>query len=214
MSETEKHEESKADEEKEKISGNLRIGVISSLTGPASYYGQSTMKGAEVAKDKLKEKYPNLSIELFHEDSFFTPKGGIDAYNKLKASNNINALVTMASNVSVAVRPVAATDNMLHIAASTLANNFSSPDDLSYRTTAKGEVEAKPALEFMANGKQRTHKSAAKRFKVTADGKILHRSHKLRHKRSVKSKRQAGYYCNTDARLDGACTCSDTGRSI
>jgi branched-chain amino acid transport system substrate-binding protein len=108
------------------------------------------MKGAEVAKDKLKEKYPNLSIELFHEDSFFTPKGGIDAYNKLKASNNINALVTMASNVSVAVRPVAATDNMLHIAASTLANNFSSPDDLSYRTTAKGEVEAKPALEFMA----------------------------------------------------------------
>jgi large subunit ribosomal protein L35 len=42
----------------------------------------------------------------------------------------------------------------------------------------------------MANGKQRTHKSAAKRFKVTADGKILHRSHKLRHKRSVKSKRQ------------------------
>lgn len=132
------------------VSGELRIGVVSALTGPAAYYGQSTMKGAEVAKDKLKEKYPNLSIELFHEDSFFTPKGGIDAYNKLKASNNINALITMASNVSVAIRPVAATDNILHIAASTLANNFSSPDDLSYRMTAKGEVEARPALEFLA----------------------------------------------------------------
>jgi large subunit ribosomal protein L35 len=38
--------------------------------------------------------------------------------------------------------------------------------------------------------KQRTHKSASKRFKVTASGKILHRSQKLRHLRSSKSKRQ------------------------
>lgn len=38
--------------------------------------------------------------------------------------------------------------------------------------------------------KQRTHKSASKRFKVTAGGKILHRSHTLRHLRSSKSKKQ------------------------
>lgn len=132
-----------------KVSGDLRIGVISSLTGPAAYYGQSTMKGTEVAKDKVKEKYPNLSITLFHEDSFFTPKGGIDAYNKLKASQNINALITMASNVSVGVQPVVAADNMLHIAASTLANNFTTPNDLSYRMTAKGDIEANPAMDFL-----------------------------------------------------------------
>ncbi|OGK19630.1 hypothetical protein A2866_06690 [Candidatus Roizmanbacteria bacterium RIFCSPHIGHO2_01_FULL_39_8] len=39
-------------------------------------------------------------------------------------------------------------------------------------------------------GKQRTHKSAAKRFRVTKRGKILHRSHYSRHLRSTKSKRQ------------------------
>lgn len=38
--------------------------------------------------------------------------------------------------------------------------------------------------------KQRTHKGASKRFKVTAGGKILHRSHKLRHLRANKSKKQ------------------------
>ncbi len=38
--------------------------------------------------------------------------------------------------------------------------------------------------------KHRTHKSAARRFKITAGGKVLHRSHKLRHLRSAKSKRQ------------------------
>lgn len=38
--------------------------------------------------------------------------------------------------------------------------------------------------------KQRTDKSAAKRFKVTGSGKVLHRSHYLRHLRASKSKRQ------------------------
>lgn len=38
--------------------------------------------------------------------------------------------------------------------------------------------------------KQRTDKSAAKRFKITGTGKVLHRSHFLRHLRASKSKRQ------------------------
>ncbi|MBI1862941.1 50S ribosomal protein L35 [Candidatus Microgenomates bacterium] len=38
--------------------------------------------------------------------------------------------------------------------------------------------------------RQRVHKGAAKRFKVTKNGKVLHRSHYLRHLRSNKSKAQ------------------------
>ncbi len=41
----------------------------------------------------------------------------------------------------------------------------------------------------MAN-KQRTHKSAASRFKITANGKVLHRSQKIRHLKAGKSKRR------------------------
>lgn len=39
-------------------------------------------------------------------------------------------------------------------------------------------------------GKQKTHKSAVKRFRLTKKGKLLHRSHYLRHLRSKKSKKQ------------------------
>jgi len=39
-------------------------------------------------------------------------------------------------------------------------------------------------------GKQKTIKSAAKRFKVTKTGKVLHRCHYLRHLRAKKSKRR------------------------
>ena len=37
--------------------------------------------------------------------------------------------------------------------------------------------------------KQKTHKGAAKRFKVSKSGKLLHRSHFLRHLRSKKTKK-------------------------
>lgn len=39
-------------------------------------------------------------------------------------------------------------------------------------------------------GKQKTRKAASKRFKVTKNGKVLHRSQNIRHLRSVKSKSQ------------------------
>lgn len=42
----------------------------------------------------------------------------------------------------------------------------------------------------MAKSKQRTRKSAAKRFKITATGKLLHRSNTLRHLKAHKSKKQ------------------------
>jgi len=38
--------------------------------------------------------------------------------------------------------------------------------------------------------KHRTHKGASKRFKVTSTGKLLHRSHTIRHLRKAKSKNQ------------------------
>ncbi len=38
--------------------------------------------------------------------------------------------------------------------------------------------------------KNKTKKSASKRFKVTKGGKLLHRRHSARHLRSKKSKRQ------------------------
>lgn len=42
----------------------------------------------------------------------------------------------------------------------------------------------------MAKNKVRTRKGVAKRFKVTAGGKVLHRSHLLRHLRAKKSKKR------------------------
>ena len=127
---------------------HLTVGVISTLSGNAAYVGESTMKGAEIGKIKAR-KENNISIEMIHEDSLFTPKGGIDAYNKLRESDKINALITQASNVSVAVAPLAIKDNIIDIAVSTLATAYSTPDDMTFRMTTKADVEAGPALEYL-----------------------------------------------------------------
>jgi len=42
----------------------------------------------------------------------------------------------------------------------------------------------------MAKNKQRTRKAAAKRFKITASGKVIHRSKGFRHLRGKKSRRK------------------------
>lgn len=127
---------------------SLKIGVISTLTGAAAYYGESTMKGAEVGLVVAKEKYPDLDIKLFHEDSLFTPKGGIDAYTKLRSTEGIDAVITQASNIGVAVQPLALKDGILQISASVLANNYSTPNDLSFRLTPKGDIEIGPTITY------------------------------------------------------------------
>jgi len=38
--------------------------------------------------------------------------------------------------------------------------------------------------------KQKTRKSAAKRFKITGSGKVMHRAHFIRHLRSIKGKKR------------------------
>lgn len=42
----------------------------------------------------------------------------------------------------------------------------------------------------MAKNKQKTHKGAAKRFKISGTGKVSHRSQKLRHLLSKKSSKR------------------------
>lgn len=127
----------------------IKIGAIESLTGVAAYTGNQTRKGIEVAEQVVKQKYPDLNFIVVHEDSFYTPKGGVDAYQKLRNVDAIDAVITHSSPVSMAVKPLAAKDNVLQMAVSASASSYSSPNDLSFRTSVKTDIEAKPMAEFI-----------------------------------------------------------------
>lgn len=128
----------------------IKVGVISSLTGPASYYGQSTKNGADIALAEMREKYPNLDLELIHEDSALNPATGANAYNKLKSVDKVGAVVVQGGNIGVVVHDLAAKDNILVMGSSVLSKGFKSPDDLSFRMTANGEQEISYAVKYIS----------------------------------------------------------------
>jgi branched-chain amino acid transport system substrate-binding protein len=97
----------------------------------------------------MAEKYPEIEFQVFHEDNGFTPKGGVDSYYKLRNTNAIDAIITHTSPVAVAVQPLAEQDGILQMAVSASAGGYSSPDDLSFRTTAGTDNETSAMVEFI-----------------------------------------------------------------
>jgi branched-chain amino acid transport system substrate-binding protein len=129
------------------VSEPIKVGIIESLTGSAAYYGQENKNGVEIAMAEIATKYPDLKFEVYHEDSLYTPKGGVDAYNALKARYKLDAVITHASHVSLAIQPLAKADGILQMGVSASAKNFTSPNDVSFRVSPTIETE----VEIMAD---------------------------------------------------------------
>lgn len=125
----------------EKKTGVFRIGAIESLTGNAAFYGQSARKGVDLGLEVARQKYPGVTFELYHEDNQFNSKVGVDAYKKLRVEKSIDAVITQNSPVAVAIRPLADQDGILQMAVSSSASSYSSPGDLSFRTTSSSAFE-------------------------------------------------------------------------
>jgi branched-chain amino acid transport system substrate-binding protein len=127
----------------------FRIGSTESLTGPSAYYGESTKKGIDLAFQEAKDKYSNVNFEIFHADNQFNAKVGVDAYRQLKTEHNIQAIITHTSPASVATLPIAKADGIVQIANSAAAESYSTPDDLSFRTTVGTDKEAKAMADYI-----------------------------------------------------------------
>ena len=127
----------------------FRVGIIESLSGNAAYYGEPNLKGVEIAKEVIAEKYPWLKIEIVHEDSKYTAQGGVEAYRKLQDVQYIDAVITHASPVSLAIQPLARQDGILQMAVSASARTYSSPDDLSFRVSPTTDIEAETISDFL-----------------------------------------------------------------
>ncbi|NTV00118.1 MAG: ABC transporter substrate-binding protein, partial [Methanoregulaceae archaeon] len=79
----------------------LKIGVVASMTGPASTTGKDVWQSAVLAADEInaaggvyvKELGKNVTIELFQGDDESTREGGQKAVSKLITQDNVDLLV-------------------------------------------------------------------------------------------------------------------------
>lgn len=125
----------------------LSIGTILPLSGPTAYYGEQAKKGIELAREELNKS----NIQVQYADSLYTPKGGVEAYQNLKATHKLNAIITLASPVSLALQPLINEDGVLEMATATTASAYSKANDLSFRTIPGIEVQAKVLANFIAD---------------------------------------------------------------
>lgn len=81
----------------------LRIGFIASLSGDLQAYGDAARNGFELALDELGRDW----VEVLYEDDRFEPTKTVSAFKKLTEIDRVDAVITVGSNPSSAVAPLA-----------------------------------------------------------------------------------------------------------
>ena len=133
----------------ENVENQFTIGAILPLSGNAAYYGEAAQKGINIARQRLEKEYPDIQIKIVYDDSQYTPKGGITAYHALRNNNELDAVITAASQVSLAIQPLTKEDNVLQMAIFASADKYSAPNDLTFRVSARNEIEAGELVKFI-----------------------------------------------------------------
>lgn len=118
----------------------MRIGAILPLTGPVASAGESAKHGIEKAVSDLAKE--GKIIEVVYEDGQYDSKASIAAYNKLKTSNGVNAVIVFGTPSTMPLIPLVNADHM-PLMALTLAPAYSTPNDYTFRMIASGVDTAK-----------------------------------------------------------------------
>lgn len=81
--------------------GAVRVGIITDLTGPAAYWGESTRVGAELAKKELEDE--GYSVEIIYEDYQLDAAKAVSAAQKLVVVDAVDAIYAEFNPAAIAV---------------------------------------------------------------------------------------------------------------
>jgi branched-chain amino acid transport system substrate-binding protein len=132
-------------------SNEIRIGVLTSLTGQSARYGQTALNGVQMATDELNAQggIGGKRIRLLIEDDGSDTARAVSAFRKLATVDRVPIVIgPISSSAAMACSPVA---NQLHVvlfspAAATPA--FSSPNGYTFRNRVSSATEITTLAEF------------------------------------------------------------------
>ncbi len=91
----------------------IKIGIITDLTGPAAYWGESTRVGAEIAQKELKAE--GYNVDLIFEDYQLDATKSVSAAQKLVNLDNVSAIYSEFNPASIAVESFLKDLPVLHV---------------------------------------------------------------------------------------------------
>ncbi len=121
----------------------FRLGFIASLSGDLEVYGDSARKGFELALEEIGRDW----IEVYYEDDKFESARTVTAFKKLIDINKVNAVVTVGSNPSSAVAPLALSRDVPLLAWAS-DNRMSTHNPAVLRTYPSGTTEGDVLAHF------------------------------------------------------------------
>ena len=129
---------------------NLKLGVVGTLSGFGSFYGQQELRGVELAVDEINAEggINNKKIELTVEDSASNPTTSVSVIQKLInvdktsfvigdswTSTTVNMFPITNENKVILISPIASLDEL-------------SEDDFYFRTVPTIRDMMKPLAEY------------------------------------------------------------------
>jgi branched-chain amino acid transport system substrate-binding protein len=136
----------------------IKVGLIDPLTGGSSFYGQSLLRGAQLAIDEANAKGGVLGkkIELVVEDDRSVPADGTSAAIKLITRDNVVAILgTFNSSVSLAVGDVARRYGVPQIITSAVADSITEKNDPAkpwvFRASSRSSDQAVAIVGYLVD---------------------------------------------------------------
>ncbi len=117
----------------------LKIGIITPLTGDVASWGEMQRNATELALEKVKD----LKIKVIFEDDQATPKIGLNAFNKLVAIDKVPIVVgSPASNVTLTIAPVANEKKTILLSSGSTATEVGKAGPYIFRIMPSDEVQS------------------------------------------------------------------------
>lgn len=122
----------------------IKIGVIQSLTGAASYDGTTVVRSLHIAEDRLKKN--GVPVSLIIEDDGSDPKSAVSAFRKLKWQGVDAVIGGTWSTVTNTLASLAASEELVVFNTSTLPEglNYSSSGGYLFSNALALDPEAAP----------------------------------------------------------------------
>jgi branched-chain amino acid transport system substrate-binding protein len=134
-------------EEKEPI----KIGILLSLTGPISPFGNQALGAIQLAIEEINNKggIKGRVLKIIVEDTKSEPKEAVTAFNKLANIDKVPVVIgPLASSLGMACAPIAQEKKIVLFSPAVSALEFTKIGDYIFRNWPTAEILAKDMAEF------------------------------------------------------------------
>ena len=90
----------------------IKIGIITDLSGPVAYWGKQTRIGAEIAKKEINEEN-DVKLKIVYWDHKLNTKFAVSEAQKFINIDQVDAIYSEFAPTSIAISPIVNNKNLL-----------------------------------------------------------------------------------------------------